>query len=221
MAKRAGSTEPSRSVGTRIANVLGGILCIIFIPIILCNTMLIVRSYTDSDHLPMVFGYSPIIVLSGSMYPTFDAGDMIVLEKVDPETIEVGDVICYFAEEGKDTAITHRVMDVQTNEDGEPVFVTKGDANNTEDRVVVSYESVQGRYTGIAISGLGELALNLQTPIGMAVCIICPLVLIFGWDAVRRALSAKKTAKDTQGMEDELARLRAQVAEQENKETEN
>lgn len=214
MAKRAERAEPSRSAGSRLANVLGGILCVIFIPIIICNVILIIRSYLAPEELPTVFGYSPVIVLSGSMSPEFEAGDMILLKTVDAEDVEKDDIICFFSEGSKETATTHRVMEVQKDEEGNPVFVTKGDANPTEDIIAVTAEMVRGRYTGLSLPNLGNVAVYLQTPLGMVLCIVCPLGLILIWDAVRRMLASKKTAKAAQGMEEELERLRAQVAQQ-------
>lgn len=215
MAQHSERPQEKRGAGQLLVNVLGGVLCLIFIPIIICNVILIVRSYQDAEKLPMVFGVSPVIVISGSMYPTFDAGDMIVLQKVDPTEIQKDDVICYFADHDKNTAITHRVVEVQTGSDGSPVFVTRGDANNTEDRTAVTADMVQGRYTGVCIPNLGNVAVFLQSPMGMVLCIVLPLALILLWDGVRRGVASKKRAKSTRGMEEELERLRAQVAEQE------
>ena len=215
MAEHSERPVAKRGAGHILVNVLGGVLCLIFIPIIICNVILIVRSYQDAEKLPMVFGFSPVIVVSGSMYPTFDAGDMIVLQEVDPDTIQEGDVICYFVDNDKNEAVTHRVIEVQTGEDGTPVFVTRGDANNTEDRIAVTPDMVQGRYTGIYIPGLGNVAVFLQSPLGMVLCIVLPLALILLWDAVRRGMSSKKRKQNTRSMEEELRRLREQVAQNE------
>lgn len=215
MARRLKSSATKRDAGYILVNVLGGVLCLIFIPVILCNVILIARSYMDTEKLPMVFGFSPVIVMSGSMYPTFSAGDMILLQETDPTQIEEGDVICYFADNDKNTAITHRVVDIQTGEDGAPVFVTRGDANNVEDRIGVTPEMVQGKYTGFYIAGLGTVAVFLQSPLGMVLCIVCPLALILLWDGIRRVRSSKRRAKTERGMEEELERLRAQVAQNE------
>ena len=215
MAEHSERPVAKRGAGHILVNVLGGVLCLIFIPIIICNVILIIRSYQDAEKLPTVFGISPVIVMSGSMYPTFDTGDMIVLQKVDPDTVQEGDVICYFADNDKNTAITHRVVEVQTAEDGSLLFVTRGDANNVEDRVAVTADMVQGRYTGIYLPGLGNVAVFLQSPLGMVVCIVCPLALILLWDGIRRGMSSRKRAKTTRGMEEELQRLREQVSQNE------
>lgn len=195
-----------------IGNVLGIVLCVVFIPIILLNTVLIVKSFSKPTELPSVFGITPVIVLSGSMSPTFHAGDMIFLQSVDPETLEQGDVICFYGDD-KNSAVTHRIVSVQTEND-QKVFVTRGDANGAEDSAVVTMDMVHGKYTGFFLAGLGDMAIFLQSPLGMIVCVACPLFLIVLWDVLRRAISAKKKAGKNQAMEEELERLRAQVAQQ-------
>ncbi len=214
MGDEARAARSKGGIGHTIITILGSILCIVFIPLIIMNMVLIIRSYTHPDKLPMVFGISPVIVMSGSMYPEFDAGDMIFIQKTDPAALQVGDVICYYPENDKETAVTHRIVEIQS-QDGQPVFVTRGDANNTEDRIAVTYEMVQGRYMGFYIAGLGNIAVFLQSPAGMVICIVCPLGLLLLWDVVRRALSSRKKGKKAESMEAELERLRAQVAQQE------
>ncbi len=206
-----------------VFNVLGVLLCVIFIPIIILNVVMIVRSYTDPDHIPSVFGYSPVIVLSGSMSPAFETGDMILLQKTDPYTLKVNDVICYMEEE---SAVTHRIMEVQ-QQDGAPMYVTRGDANNVEDTTPVLPEQVQGKYTGIRIAGAGDFAMFLQSTPGMLIFIGGPVLLFILWDVVRRVISNRQTKKEQkllrqessskqqemEEMEKELQRLRAQVGE--------
>lgn len=195
-------------------NVLGVVLCLLFIPIIILNVVMIVRSYTESDKIPSVFGYSPVIVLSGSMSPTFETGDMIMIKETDPETLQVGDVICYLEEE---VAVTHRIIEIQ-NDNGNVYYITQGDANNTEDVTPVVASQIQGKYTGTHFAGLGDFAIFLQSTPGMLIFIGGPIALFVLWDVIRRAISGRKTKKEDEGkrremeqMEQELARLRAQV----------
>jgi signal peptidase len=202
------------SVGQIIVNVIGVILCVVFIPIIILNSVLIVRSFTDPDHIPSVFGVSPVIVLSGSMHPTFDAGDMILIQEKDPDALKVGDVIC-FIKEDSETAVTHRIVEV-TESEGRTAYVTQGDFTMTPDRVPVYPEEVEGVYTGTIFPGLGNVAVFLQTPLGIIVFVACPVLLFFLWDLLRRALDARKKAGEKEAMEAELARLRQEVSKQQN-----
>lgn len=206
--------KQKRSPLQTVFDVLGVVLCVIFIPIIILNVVMIVRSYTDSDRIPSVFGYAPVIVLSGSMSPTFEVGDMIIIQKTDPATLKVNDVICYLEEE---SAVTHRIMEIQ-QADGQPVFITQGDANNTEDISPVNPDQVQGKYAGVRLAGVGNFAMFLQSLPGMLIFIGGPIVLFLLWDVGRRMLDSRrrkgeKSKQDEErlAMEQELERLRAQM----------
>jgi len=83
------------------------------------------------------------VVLSDSMNPTFESGDVILVEDVDPETIEEGNVITYADSSGERT--THRVVEV-VEEDGERYFQTKGDANEDPDATLVPAGAVEARH---------------------------------------------------------------------------
>ncbi len=198
------------SAGQRVVNIIGILLCIIFIPLIVINLVLIVKSYTTEEEIPTVFGVAPVICLSGSMEPEFSVGDLIFIQEVDPSTLEVGDVIC-FIPYGAATAVTHRIIETQLNA-GQNVFITRGDANNTEDRMPVSAIEIQGKYTGLHIPGLGDIAMFMQTTLGMILFIVIPLLVFILWDVVRRAVSSRKKAGSHAAMEEELEMLRARVA---------
>ena len=69
-------------------DIIGIILCVILIPIIVVNIVLIVNTYIHPDKIPGVFGYRPVIVLSGSMEPEFMIGDLIFIQDVDTEQLQ-------------------------------------------------------------------------------------------------------------------------------------
>lgn len=77
---------------------------------------------------PRVLGYRPVVVLSGSMTPTFRAGDVILVRQVPAERLHVGDVITYHIPIGDLHVESHRVVRIVSG-GREPVVVTKGDAN--------------------------------------------------------------------------------------------
>lgn len=87
-----------------------------------------------------------LTVLTGSMNPAIPAGSLVLVKPVDPATIEPGDVITWQVRPGEATYVTHRVVLVQ---DGTiPLsFVTKGDANRSEDTAPVSAGAVRGKVT--------------------------------------------------------------------------
>lgn len=197
------------SVGQKIVNIIGIILCVIFIPIIIINVTLIIKTYTNPDKIASVFGVSPVICLTGSMEDEFYAGDMIFIKETNPDTLQVGDVICFISN-NTEVAVTHRIIDIQTR-NGERLFVTKGDNNNVEDRIPVKTAEIQGKYMNVHIANLGNIAMFMQTTIGMIIFVVCPLLLFILWDLLRRAVSSRKNKKDSAHLEEEIERLKAQV----------
>ncbi|MCQ2571179.1 MAG: signal peptidase I [Candidatus Saccharibacteria bacterium] len=97
--------------------------------------------------LPMITGAKPVVVLSGSMRPTYEVGTIIYYKAVPQEEIKPETVITFKMEE---ELVTHRVKRIQ---DGE--YVTQGDANNVEDGRTVPYSDVQGKVDGLALPFLG------------------------------------------------------------------
>ena len=89
--------------------------------------------------------------------------------------------------------------------------MTKGDANNTEDPVV-GEDAVFGLYKG-RIPGLGDFAMFLQKPLGMAVFIGIPVCAFIIYDIIRRQRSSGKKEKETEALKAELERLRAAAGE--------
>lgn len=124
-----------------------------------------------------VFGFQVFTVLSGSMEPTYHTGSLIYVKEVEPETIEVGQVITFMLDE--DTIATHRVVEVLPDEEDPSVirFRTKGDANDAADGTPVHYKNVIG--TPVAsIPYLGYVANYIQNPPGTYIAIAGCAVLL-------------------------------------------
>lgn len=209
------SKEKEKSkLSHKILTILGAVLCIILIPILLINVSLIIKSYTNPDEVPSLGGTFPLIVLTDSMYPDIHAGDLIICHTEEPEDVEVGDVISFFDPAGNGTSIvTHRVVDI-VEEDGTFAWTTRGDANNTDDAVPVKPDDLVGVYQK-RIPGLGNVVMFMQSTAGLIVCVVCPILLLVGWDLLRRKKYEKSQKADTDALLKELEELRAQKAAQE------
>ena len=182
----------------KFGTVVGTILCVILIPILIINCILIVKSFT-SEEVPSVAGTLPLIVLTDSMYPV----------------IETGDVIAFFDPAGNgSTIVTHRVMEI-VEEDGQTKWRTKGDNNNTEDRLLVTADKLVAVYEGTRLPGFGNVALFMQSTPGLIVCVVCPILLLVGYDMLRRRLYEKANKQDTDALLAELEELRRLKAEKE------
>lgn len=199
----------------KLLTIIGTILCIILIPILIINCILIVKSFT-SEEVPDVAGVLPLIVLSDSMYPVIQSGDLIICHTEEPENIQVGDVIAFFDPAGNGTTIvTHRVIEVTENG-----WRTKGDNNNAEDRLTVPADKLVAVYEGTRLPGLGNVALFMQSTTGLIVCVVCPILLLVGYDMIRRRQYEKANKQDTDALMKELEELRRMKAEKEQRENE-
>lgn len=207
-------TKPQSTLMHKLLTVIGTVMCIILIPILIINCILIVKSFT-SDDVPDVAGTLPLIVLTDSMYPVIESGDLIICHTTEAEEIKVGDVIAFFDPAGNgSTIVTHRVIEV-TELDGELAWRTKGDNNNTEDRLLVTAAKLVAVYEGTRLGGFGNVALFMQTTPGLIVCVVCPILLLVGYDMIRRRMYEKSNKQDTDQLLAELEELRRLKAEKE------
>ena len=104
---------------------------------------------------------SPMMaVVSDSMKPTFERGDLIFVKGVDsPDEIKQGDIIVFQLKGDPETKV-HRVIEV-VNQGGQLQFRTKGDANSSPDPSLVSFEEVKGKVI-FWIPKLGYLSLWIR-----------------------------------------------------------
>ncbi len=218
------NTEESKKslIIHKTITIVGIVLCVILIPILLMNCILLVKGWTNDEEVPNIGGLFPMIVLTNSMEDEFGYGSMIFCKQVDPKELKVDDVITFFPvnEKGEVTSqitTTHRIIEIL--EDGDKLsFRTQGDNNDTPDGNPVPAENVIGRYTDFHIEGLGNLALFMQSTTGLIVCVFLPLLIIVGYDIIRRQMYDKKHAEDKDELMKELEELRKLKASQKSEE---
>ena len=193
----------------KIITVLGLIL---FIVIVTVGITIIYKSYSEPDKIPSVFGWKPFIVLSGSMEDTIMPGDLILTKEIDALELKEGDIISFRT--NKYTVVTHRIINI-IDEEGERKYYTKGDNNDSADSEPVCNDQIEGIYR-YRIPKLGNIALNLQKPIGIVICIALPLIIILiaqFADYKRKEREVKEKEKKQKDLEEKM-----QILEQQNKE---
>lgn len=131
--KKASAEKEPKTKGSKVTFVIGIVLCVILIPILIINCTLIINGFV-TDRPPSVFGYTPLVVLTDSMDPLIAEGDVIFAKDVDADDIKVGDVISFFDPASPDDAVlTHRVIAIETDEEGNRSAITAGDFNANRD----------------------------------------------------------------------------------------
>lgn len=197
-----------RSPLGRVLFAIGGVLCALLLVILACNLTIIIKGTLHPDKPPTVFGVAPMVVLSGSMSGSaedhIEVGDLIFCTRPDVEALREGDIVSFMDDK---IVVTHRIVKIE-EQNGQKLFTTKGDANNTEDPPISS-DQIIGKYAG-RIPRLGDFAIFLQKPLGMAVFIGIPVCAFIIYDIIRRQRQARKGSDETQKLKEELERLKAE-----------
>lgn len=123
-----------------------------------------------------LMGYSVFNVISGSMKPTYNVGDLIYVKQMteaEVAEIKVGDPITFIVNEQLVVA-THRVVAIDAENQ---YFYTQGDANTTPDAAPVHFKHVIG-VPSFSIPLLGYVSDFIQNPPGMYITIAGVSVLI-------------------------------------------
>ncbi len=119
--------------------------------------------------LPYIFGYTPLVVLSGSMEPTYKTGSVIYYKDVSFDELKKDDVISF---QVKDQIVTHRIYEIKSKDE----IITKGDANNAVDSGSIGYENVKGVVGKYSIPYLGYYIKFVNS--NLYVLVIVGLILV-------------------------------------------
>jgi signal peptidase I len=125
---------------------------------------------------PKVLPYEVFFVRSGSMAPTFEEGDMIVLTRVDAAEIAEGDVVSFERPDRPGVLITHRVVAVEVDEAGR-LLRTKGDANPSVDAWSVPAVGSMWRYR-FDVPRVGHVFRFLATTPARVALLVVPVVVL-------------------------------------------
>ncbi|MBE6978641.1 MAG: signal peptidase I [Ruminococcaceae bacterium] len=120
-----------------------------------------------------LLGYRCFTVLTGSMEPAYQVGDLIYVKEVDVNTVQVGDDITFILNEDLVVA-THRVVRIDAEKQH---FYTKGLANEIEDGDPVHFNNVIG-VPRFRIPKLGYVSDFVQNPPGMYIAVAGLAVLL-------------------------------------------
>ena len=197
----------------------------IVISVILWLVILIAALYAfttmatkDDQNVASLMGYTPMVVESDSMAPTFSKGDLIFIRKCDTSTLKEGDIICFHTIIDNEYALnTHRIQKIETVGDARS-YTTIGDNNNgIADQHVISDGDIVGKYTG-HITNAGKLMNFLSSSTGFLIVIVFPMLLFFiyqVYNLIMISIRLKKAVAVETAKEAEQARAEAEQKRQE------
>lgn len=147
--------------------------------------LIILTAFQRFSNQGNFFGYRIYTVASGSMIPTYDIGDTLLIKDTDISDLKVGDAVTYIGEaDGLDgLIITHQIQKIELGEDGKLYFHTKGIANNIEDPIV-DESQVLGKvvYKFIFLSIFGKITTNMTA---LLLFITVPVAILIAIEIIK------------------------------------
>ena len=131
---------------------LSFITTIVSVIVIIFNLYILYQKLIVKKNLVSIMGYSLLTVTSGSMEPTIQVNDLIMIKKENDYLID--DIVTY---QESQSLITHRIVGIVQD-----TFYTKGDSNNTEDKPIQK-EQIQGKVIHV-YKGFGNFLDAFLTP---------------------------------------------------------
>jgi len=180
---------------------------IIFAFIVLIAVLLIVSV------LPITGNIKFLTVLSGSMEPTIKTGSIILVKPI--ADYKIGDIITFGPTTKTMPPTTHRIAEIKVVGD-QPVYITKGDANESVDSREIQKSDVIGKEI-IKVPYLGYVIDFVRKPVGFVLIIIVPAVVIINdelrkiWKEIMR-LKKKRKEKDAK-QDEEINELKQEIKE--------
>ncbi len=170
------------------------VLKILIVVIILL--LLFMSRYQRMDEQNSLFGYRVFVIVSESMKPRLNVGDMILVRERHPRNIEIGDMVSYQGLEGDldDKIITHQVEEIIT-EEGRRIFYTKGVNNILMDPAVYE-EQIYGvvEYRFIVLSVISKI---IRSTAGFFLVVFIPSVIVIAFEikSIRRQLKEARSSE--------------------------
>lgn len=171
----------------------------------------------DDQNVASILGYTPLVVETDSMKPTFESGDLIFIKKCDTSKLNEGDIITFHTIIDNQYALnTHRIQKID-EANGVRSYTTIGDNNNgVADQHVISDGDIVGKYIG-HVAGLGKVMNFLSSSMGFLIVIVLPMLLFFiyqVYNLIMISIRLKKAMAVENAEEIANARIQQEKADQ-------
>jgi signal peptidase I len=130
---------------------------------------------------PHVLGYRTMTMLTASMSPVIDPGDVTIVTPLAVTEVTEGMVITYHIPIGDHQLITHRVVSVEHGTDGSVTVQTKGDNNDAVDPWSATLEGDTAYQVRAVVPEIGHVIHALRTPAVATTLVYGAPALVAGW----------------------------------------
>lgn len=216
-------STPNKNIKIAL-KISGNVIFYVIILLLLLFSIANLSVKTNSDVANILGrGFLPVVSdsMSGNKEDSFNKGDLVFVKLIsddEKENLEIGQIVTFY-----DLSLaalnTHRIVDL-----GNGFIVTQGDKANSiapyrsgEDNSgiqyeIVAFENIKAVSTG-HIGGVGSAINYLQTPVGFALFVILPVVLLLayqGFVLTKTLLAVNKEKIEAQHATDKEALLEAE-----------
>lgn len=133
--------------------------------------------------VPLAFDMRAYTVVSGSMEPALDRGDVVVAARIPAREARIGEVVTFPDPRSPDQLMTHRVRGVRVV-GGRAIMVTRGDANAESERWTAPQDGEIGKVL-YRLPKLGYLVFATGIPIVRLLLVTIPALALGGWLLLR------------------------------------
>ena len=194
-----------------IKNIIVGLVVVMALGMMVF-TVISVRNFNQNDR--SIFGYKAFIVMSDSMSATdFNAGDLVLLKEVDPADLKEGDIIAFISRNDGSygETVTHKIRRLTMDASGNPGFVTYGTTTDTDDKKIVPYEDVIGKYQRNLLV-VGKFFHFLKSTPGYILLILVPFLLLLIFQGIGCVRSYRQfRAEEMEGLYQERDRIQEEI----------
>ena len=154
------------------------------------------NSHTGNWKPPL---YGAYVIVSTSMEPIIHVQDAIVIKRVDEP--KIGDVCTYLSKDPRwlGIKITHRIIGIDVDENGNRVYIFKGDANNVADQMPVELSQIYGKVI-MKIPKIGYIQYFLSQAYGWIIAIVIPCVGIITFDVIKLIKTMRQNRRLKRGV---------------------
>ena len=190
-----------KTAWAKISNIMSWVFLIFTSCLLIFTAMTAINAHKTGEPA-FLFGYRPVLVLTGSMEPYMMTNGIALTKEVDDiSDLEVGDVVTYHfeSESGRLLRITHRIIALDNG-----TIHTKGDNNRVSDGYTLTIDNIESEVVAV-FNQTAWIAQKWQTTTGKIMIVSFAVAIILLYYTLKTFILSRKEKPETQDVPDPTA----------------
>lgn len=185
----------------KIIKVIFVILYQVLVIIALLLTLVIVLQKVSNSN-KSIGGYRIFRVITGSMKPEYQVGEVVISKQISPKDIKIGDDIVYLG----DRVIMHNVIGIDKEENGDLIFHAKGLQSDSFEDPNIREEQIYGivKYKSALLTILYDLATNIYSVFFIIIVLVLNVFVAFNTPKKAKKHKVRKIANTYDELEEDI-----------------